>query len=603
MNSAQRILNGQAHAGSATARRRRAHALYDPWRRFWFTPADPTPLAVMRILFGGMLLYTQFVWGLNLEGFVGADGWQSSTLVRTLQSDQFAWSFWWWVPHGLHFTAHLVVSGHSGAVHAGCLHAGDVGLGVFDHDLVLQPGADGQLRPRSDQRTGAPLSGDRSERSAACRLIAGACGYRAARKQFALGREPVVAPVEPSARANLALRLVQVHLCVIYVFACLSKLQGESWWNGTAIWQAVSNLEYQSRDVTWLAWYPWLVNLLTHVTIAWEMTFWALVWRPHASPVRARCRNRDSPGDRRLYGNVDVWTGGDLRLRGLYPGPPNLGHLAPRCSVDGADSCGRSTPCPIRQRASARGGLVRARARHWCSRTDRSRTGRRSPSITGERAPSLVPTPVVAEVVPSPSHARASNDVAPLNGKSRGRADLLPTRPSRAVDRRPLEAAGRNAGVFSQARFSLLGRLRAASSPVDVGGDRFRCFGRHLVLVSRARAGRVPRRLDRRRPGVASERTFSRLSSGTERRSRPSRIPATSRARRQFEPARVAAPGARSPGTDGGVASPVRRPAHSLEKRPASRRPRPPSTVEASQSPQPATHDSPSVSDGNGSPS
>jgi hypothetical protein len=77
---------------------------------------------------------------------------------------------------------------------------------------------------------------------------------------------------------------MQVHLCVIYVFACLSKLQGESWWNGLAIWQAVSNLEYQSRDLTWLAWYPWLVNLLTHATIAWEMTFWALVWRPALRP-------------------------------------------------------------------------------------------------------------------------------------------------------------------------------------------------------------------------------------------------------------------------------------------------------------------------------
>ena len=78
---------------------------------------------------------------------------------------------------------------------------------------------------------------------------------------------------------------MQVHLCVIYIFACHSKLQGESWWNGQAIWQAVSNLEYQSADLTWLAWYPWLVNLLTHVTVVWEMTFWALVWRPLCRPI------------------------------------------------------------------------------------------------------------------------------------------------------------------------------------------------------------------------------------------------------------------------------------------------------------------------------
>ena len=72
---------------------------------------------------------------------------------------------------------------------------------------------------------------------------------------------------------------------MIYIFACQSKLQGESWWNGQAIWQAVSNLEYQSTDLTWLAWYPWLVNMLTHGTVLFEMTFWALVWRPLCRPI------------------------------------------------------------------------------------------------------------------------------------------------------------------------------------------------------------------------------------------------------------------------------------------------------------------------------
>ncbi len=28
--------------------------------------------------------------------------------MRTLQADQFAWSFWWWVPVSLHVTVHLV---------------------------------------------------------------------------------------------------------------------------------------------------------------------------------------------------------------------------------------------------------------------------------------------------------------------------------------------------------------------------------------------------------------------------------------------------------------------------------------------------------------
>jgi hypothetical protein len=238
---------------------------------------------MMRILFGGMLLYTHIVWGLNLEGFFGPHGWQGEALVRALQAEQSAWSFWWWIPVSLHVAAHVA-----------CL-------------LVLVLFWLGALTPVTSvlaylitisYATRAPLANyglDQINGLAALYLAIGPSGstlsidrlrqrFHAARKQIARGLEPVVPPVEPSARANLALRLIQVHLCVIYGFACLSKLLGESWWNGTAIWQAVSNLEYQSRDVTWLAWYPWLVNLLTHAAIAWEMTFWALVWRPRLRP-------------------------------------------------------------------------------------------------------------------------------------------------------------------------------------------------------------------------------------------------------------------------------------------------------------------------------
>ena len=91
--------------------RRAANRVWSPWREFWFKPADPTPLAVMRILFGGMLLYTHSVWGLNLEGFFGPNGWQGEALVRTVQQGQLAWSFWWWVPDGLRLTVHLVSLG------------------------------------------------------------------------------------------------------------------------------------------------------------------------------------------------------------------------------------------------------------------------------------------------------------------------------------------------------------------------------------------------------------------------------------------------------------------------------------------------------------
>ena len=81
------------------------------------------------------------------------------------------------------------------------------------------------------------------------------------------------------------MRLINVHMCVIYLFAGLSKLQGEAWWTGEAIWQAVANFEYQTADMTWLAGHPLVLNLLTHLSVLWEVSFCVLVWRPRLRPL------------------------------------------------------------------------------------------------------------------------------------------------------------------------------------------------------------------------------------------------------------------------------------------------------------------------------
>jgi hypothetical protein len=72
--------------------------------------------------------------------------------------------------------------------------------------------------------------------------------------------------------------LIQLHLCVIYFFAGLGKLQGDSWWAGDALWRAASNLEYQTLDITWLAHWPLLTAFLTQASAYWELTFCVLIW-------------------------------------------------------------------------------------------------------------------------------------------------------------------------------------------------------------------------------------------------------------------------------------------------------------------------------------
>jgi hypothetical protein len=78
--------------------------------------------------------------------------------------------------------------------------------------------------------------------------------------------------------ANVAVRLIQLHMCVVYLFAGLGKLLGQTWWAGTALWGAFANYEYQTWDMTWLGWHPLIVNLLTCTVLVWEISYCVLVW-------------------------------------------------------------------------------------------------------------------------------------------------------------------------------------------------------------------------------------------------------------------------------------------------------------------------------------
>lgn len=252
-----------------------ARAAGEAWDGFWFARTDPTLLGVIRILTGLMLLYTHAVWGLVLAEFFGRDSWLSPRLVGMLQEGGTTYSFWWivgadglWPAYaasmivlamftvGLWTRVTSVLALFVTISYAYRVPAATFGLDQINAMLTLYLA----IGP-----SGAALSLDR---------------WRAVRRGLAPAGRP-----EPSAGANLALRLIGVHMCVIYFFAGISKLQGEAWWTGEAMWRAFANYEYQSMDMTWLAWHPRLLELATHVSVLWELTFWALVWRPRVKPI------------------------------------------------------------------------------------------------------------------------------------------------------------------------------------------------------------------------------------------------------------------------------------------------------------------------------
>jgi len=245
------------------------------WNAFWYTPADPTLLGLIRVLAGLMLLYTHAVWGLALNDFFGPASWLRGHLVYLMQLDQFALSFWWWVPAQAIWPAYAVSM---------------IILALFTIGLWTRVTSFLSLCVVISfaNRVPAALFGlDQINVMLTLYLTIGPSGQALSLDRWLARRRlgSDLPPPAPSASANLALRLIQVHMCVIYFFAGVSKLQGPSWWNGEAMWRAFANLEYQSVDMTWLARYPWLINLMTHVTILWEVFFCVLIWKPLWRPI------------------------------------------------------------------------------------------------------------------------------------------------------------------------------------------------------------------------------------------------------------------------------------------------------------------------------
>jgi hypothetical protein len=242
------------------------------WNEFWYTPVDPTSLGAIRILTGLMLLYTHAVWGLALHDFFGPDGWISRDLVDIVEQDQIAFSFWWLVPPRWLWPAYVLAM---------------LILALFTAGLWTRITAilSFLIVVSFVNRVPEALFGlDKINVILTLYLAIGPSGRALSLDRF-FARRRGAPPPAPSASANFALRLIQVHMCIIYFIAGISKLQGAPWWNGEAMWMAFGNLEYQSADMTWVAWHPWFVNFLTHMTVLWELSFCVFVWIPLLRPL------------------------------------------------------------------------------------------------------------------------------------------------------------------------------------------------------------------------------------------------------------------------------------------------------------------------------
>ena len=246
----------------------------EAWNGFWFTPADPLPLAVVRVATGLILTWSCLVWLLDADAFFGPRGWLAPGDAWRMNDQPWQWS-WFFAADGANAVRVL------GGITLGAAILLTLGLATPLASVVSLIGlvCAANRAPLNtfglDDTLGLLLIG----------LAIGPSGERLSLDAQLFGGAAGQGRGAPTVRANVALRLIQVQLCVVYFFSGSGKLFGASWWEGTALWGAAANVQYRTLDLTWLARHPLVVNAVTLVTLFWEVGYAALIWPRLTRPV------------------------------------------------------------------------------------------------------------------------------------------------------------------------------------------------------------------------------------------------------------------------------------------------------------------------------
>jgi predicted GIY-YIG superfamily endonuclease len=252
------------------------------WNRFWFQPRAVSTLALVRIATGAMMAYVHLVWLLRIEEFLGPNSLIDKSLSQRLHEGDYAWSYLWYFDSLTFVTVHqLVAILVSLMLCVGCLTRVVAPLAWLLSLMVCH------------RLTGFLFGLDQVVMMLSTYLMLAPSGARWSFDRWLAKRSPVDGAVkawllpadQPSSMTTLATRLLQIHLCIVYLFGGLAKLRGEMWWDGSALWFSAASYEYQSLDMTWLGRFPILAAMMTHATIFWETFYSFLVWHRRWRPI------------------------------------------------------------------------------------------------------------------------------------------------------------------------------------------------------------------------------------------------------------------------------------------------------------------------------
>jgi hypothetical protein len=312
--------------------------LFRAWNRFWFSPGDPTTLGLVRLFCGFTVLYIHLAYTYDLQAFIGPHAWLDLQMLNEFRAErpiaapvsswdestpqapesaddeQFlkkwgmtrkqaaffghrTWSVWFhvtsptgiWTVHSsilvimflfaigfcTRITGVLTWLGVLSYIHRAptALFGLDTIMIILVLYLMIGP-------------SGAAFSVDRL-------IHRYWATYRALTEHRPV---PESLGPTPQVSANLALRLIQVHLCIFYLVSGVSKLLGPAWWSGTATWLTIANYEFAPMNLRiykdfllflsnhFMLWQVFMTGG-TYFTLAFEISFLFLIWNRRLRPV------------------------------------------------------------------------------------------------------------------------------------------------------------------------------------------------------------------------------------------------------------------------------------------------------------------------------
>jgi len=253
------------------------------WNRFWFAPSDPLPLCFLRLAVGFLSLTYLLSFNRDLVRLFASGGLMSTETMEAMREGTATQGWIHFSVLDLATTPAVLWTLHVVAVFILVLFT----MGAFTRItsvlslLVLlsyihrQPVLTGPFEPVLSMLL--------------LYLCLGPCGtYLSVDRWRAGGRVSAKRGSRDGATcwtATVSLRLIQVHCVGFYLLMGLSKLAGQVWWEGAAVWVLMSQVRSRPIDLTFLREQRFVLEFWTHAIVAFELVFPVLIWKKLLRPL------------------------------------------------------------------------------------------------------------------------------------------------------------------------------------------------------------------------------------------------------------------------------------------------------------------------------